>query len=59
MRTLIDTASGGTQPEQVALALAQAFDRGWVTRTEVEVAARARGPKVAERIRTLLLEANR
>lgn len=59
LRTLIDTATGGTNPEQVALALAQALNRGWVTRTEVERAARARGPKVAERIRTLLLEAGR
>lgn len=59
LRTLIDAATGGTHPEQVALAITQALDRGWVTRTEVERAARTRGPKVTERIRALLHEAGR
>ena len=57
VRTLVDVADGGINPEQVVLAIKQALDRGWITAASFRQAARARGARFTERVEQFLREA--
>jgi predicted transcriptional regulator of viral defense system len=45
-RTILDAAEAGTAPDQVALAIRQAVDRGLVTRDQLIEGARGRGQRI-------------
>lgn len=47
-RTVLDAAEGGTAPEQIELAIAQAVSRGLTTPQELEEQAKQRGRRVAK-----------
>jgi hypothetical protein len=45
-RTILDAAGAGTAPDQIALAIRQAVDRGLVTRDQLMERATSRGQRV-------------
>jgi predicted transcriptional regulator of viral defense system len=47
-RTIVDAAEAGTQPEQVAMAIAEALRRGWLDAGRLRADARARGQRVTD-----------
>lgn len=47
-RTILDAAEAGTQPEQIAMAIAEAFRRGWLDVDHLRVGAQTRGQRVAD-----------
>jgi hypothetical protein len=53
-RTILDAAEAGTQPEQIELAIAQAFRRGWLDACRLRTKARARGWRVAHLVERAL-----
>ncbi len=53
-RTILDAAEAGTQPEQIELAIAQAFRRGWLDACRLRTKARARGRRVAHLVERAL-----
>lgn len=55
-RTIVDALSGGTQPEQIELAISQALGRGLTTRQRLHTTAAHRSQRVRELIERTLQE---
>jgi hypothetical protein len=53
-RTILDAAEAGTQPEQIEMAIAQAFRRGWIDVRQLRSSARVRGRRVANLVERAL-----
>lgn len=47
-RTIVDAAESGTQPEQIEMAIGQAFARGWLDPRQLLRGAAVRGRRVAD-----------